>query len=159
MATYPNYQNYAVGYEEVSEDDFVARLDKAAFETNFQNPVAVPGDERSRYSFFCPYSVRKSCKDIAKRSNDDLGFDLATQNPTYMGTAIEAVPYLKGDTGYPFYGVDWSAFKPTFLRGEWMKEITQKRPGKQHRVVANFVDCTLNIECTDRRKLFVIYKV
>ncbi len=157
VATYPNYQNYSNAYVTVNETDFIARLDKAAFETDFQNPVAIPGSENSRYSYFCPFSVRADLKKIARDRNDDLGFDLATQNPTYMGTAIEAVPYLKNDSNYPFYGVDWSALKPTFLRGEWMKEITQTRPGKQHRVVANFVDCSLNIECDNRRKLFVLY--
>ena len=159
VASYPNYQNYAVGYSSVDEDDFVDRLDKAAFETNFKNPVAIPGDSRSRYGFYCPYTVRKGLKKVAKNRNDDLGFDLATRNPTYMGTAVEAVPYLKGDSEDPFYGIDWSVFKPTFLRGEWMNEITVIHPGKQHRVVAHFIDCSLNIECKNRRKLFVLYKV
>ena len=157
--TYPYWQNYSVGFSAVTEDDFIDRLDKAAFETNFKNPVAVPGSERCKYGYYCPYTVRASLKKIARNQNDDLGFDLATQNPTYMGTAIEAVPYLADDSETPFYGIDWSVFRPTFLRGEWMKEITVMRPGKQHRVVATFVDSTLNIECKDRRKLFVLYKV
>jgi hypothetical protein len=39
-----------------------------------------------------------------------------------------------------------------------MKEVTVKRPGKQHRVVVIFVDSTLNIECKNRRKLFGLAK-
>lgn len=159
VASYPNYQNYSVGYSAISEDDFVDRLDKATFETGFKNPVAIPGSERSRYGYYTPYTVFAGLRKIARNRNDDLGFDMATRSPTYMGTAIEAVPYLKDDSEDPFYGVDWSVFRPTFLRGEWMKEITVKRPGKQHRVVVTFVDSTLNIECNNRRKLFVLYKV
>ena len=40
-----------------------------------------------------------------------------------------------------------------------MKEVNDVRPGKQHRVVATFMDSTLNITCRNRRKLFVLYKV
>jgi hypothetical protein len=157
-ATYPNYQNWSANYTTVDEEDFMVKLDKAAVYTDFTNPVSIPGEEGQRYSYFCPYSVLASLKKIARDRNDNLGFDLHTQKPTYMGTPIEFVAKLNSDSELPFYGIDWSVFHPTFLRGEWMKEITQTRPGKQHRVVANFVDCSLNIECTNRRKLFVIYK-
>lgn len=158
-ATYPRYQNWSVGYAAVDEDDFVDRLDKAAFETNFKNPVAIPGSERSRYGYYTKYAVFAGLRKISRNRNDDLGFDLATRSPTYMGTQIEPVPYLKDDSEDPFYGIDWSVFRPTFLRGEWMKEITVIRPGKQHRVVVTFVDSSLNIECKSRRNLFVLYKV
>lgn len=160
-ATYDQWQNYSVGYSAVNEDDFVARLDKAAWECDFTNPVAIPGDVSSSYGFYTVYSVLASLRAIARNRNDNLGFDISSRNPTYMGNQVEAVPYLtKNDaTENPFYGIDWSVFKPTFLRGEWMKEITVQRPGKQHRTVVIFVDSTLNIECKNRRKLFVIYKV
>ena len=160
-ATYPQWQNYSVGSSAVGEDDFVARLDKAAWSCDFTNPVAIPGAVASDYGFYTVYSVRKGLADVAKNRNDNLGFDIATQNPTYMGNQIMAVPYLTTNdaTENPFYGLDWGVFKPTFLRGEWMKEIIVKRPGKQHRTVVVFVDSSLNIECKDRRKLFVLYKV
>jgi len=160
-ATYSQWQNYSVGYSAVSEDDFVDRLDKAAWSCDFTNPVPIPGATTSNYGFYTVYSLQHSLKKIARNRNDNLGFDIFTQNPTYMGNQIEAVPYLtKNDaTEDPFYGIDWSVLRPTFLRGEWMKEVTVMRPGKQHRVVVEFVDSTLNIECTNRRNLFVLYKV
>ena len=158
-ATYPQYQNWSVGYAAVSEGDFVDRLDKAAYKTDFKNPVVIPGDNRSRYGYYTNYDVYAGLRKIARNRNDDLGFDLDTRAPTYMGTAIESVPYLDSDTADPFYGIDWSVFSPVFLRGEWMNETIQVHPGKQHRVVAHFIDCSLNIECKNRRKLFVIYKV
>ena len=158
---FPKWQNYSVGYSAVSEDDFVARLDKAAWTTDFTNPVAIPGERGSQYGFYTVYSVFDSLRKIARDRNDDLGFDIESRNPTYMGNEIMAVPYLTSNdaTQNPFYGVDWSVFQPTFLRGEWMKEVTVMRPGKQHRTVVIFMDSTLNIECTNRRKLFVLYKV
>ena len=156
---FPKWQNYSVGYSAISEDDFIARLDKAAYKTAFKNPVAVPGSENSRYGYYTNYAVRAGLKKVAKDRNDDLGFDLAIRAPVYMGTAIEAVPYLDGDAEDPFYGIDWSVLRPTFLRGEWMKESVLPKPGKQHRTVAVFIDSSLNIECRNRRKLFVLYKV
>ena len=160
-STYEQWQNYSVGYAAVSEDDFVTRLDKAAWECDFENPVAIPGATGSNYGFYTTYPTMAGLRTIARNRNDNLGFDIQSRNPTYMGNQIMAVPYLtKNDTtDHPFYGIDWSVFKPTFLRGEWMKEVTVMRPGKQHRVVVTFVDSTLNIECKNRRKLFVLYKV
>lgn len=158
-ATYPAYQNWSHGYSVVSEDDFVDKLDLATYKTGFQNPVAVPGDQRSRYGYYTNYAVNRGLTKIAKSRNDNLGYDLALKAAIHKGTAIETVPYLDDDTGAPFYGIDWSVFNPIFLRGEWMKEVTVVRPGKQHRVVATFMDSTLNITCRNRRKLFVLYKV
>ncbi len=158
---YPNWQNYSVGYSAVSEDDFMARLDKAAWSCDFTNPVAIPGAMQQNYGYYTVYSLFASLRKIARDRNDDLGFDLESRSPTYMGGQIMAVPYLTTNdaTENPFYGIDWSVFRPTFLRGEWMKEVTVVRPGKQHRTVVIFVDSTLNIECKNRRKLFVLYKV
>jgi len=158
---YPQWQNYSVGYAAVSEDDFVSRLDKAAWSCDFTNPVAIPGSVGSNYGFYTIYSVLDSLRKISRNRNDNLGFDLETRNPTYMGSQIMAVPYLTTNdaTAAPFYGIDWSVFSPTFLRGEWMNEVRVTHPGKQHRSVVMFVDSTMNIECTDRRKLFVLYKV
>jgi hypothetical protein len=158
-ATYPAYQNWSNGYSVVEDDDFVRRLDLAAYKTGFKNPVAVPGSERSRYGYYTNYPVLADLRAIARNRNDNLGYDLQTRAPIHGGTMIEAVPYLDADTANPFYGIDWSVFRPTFLRGEWMNETTQIHPGKQHRVVAHFTDCSLNIECKSRRQLFVLYKV
>lgn len=158
--TYPEFQNYSVGYAAVSEDDFVARLDKAAWSCDFENPVAIPGDTSSNYGFYTTYATLAGLREISRNRNDNLGFDISSRNPTYMGNQVMAVPYLtKYDaTAAPFYGIDWSVLRPTFLRGEWMKEVIVKHPGKQHRTVATFVDSTLNIECKNRRQLFVLYK-
>jgi hypothetical protein len=158
-ATYPKWQNWSVGYSSVSEDDFIDRLRKAAKKTAFQNPVAVPGVENERYGYYTNWDVWDALCKIGMARNDNLGYDLGAQAPMFMGTPIEYVPYLDGDSEDPFYGIDWSVLRPTFLRGEWMKETTVIHPGKQHRVVVTFVDSSLNIECRNRRKLFVLYKV
>lgn len=161
---YPNWQNYSVGYSAITEDDFIDRLEKSTWECDFTNPVAIPGETESQYGYYTTYRVMSAARKIARSRNDDLGFDLGPRNPTYMGNEIMAVPYLTKEEGgatdaNPFYGVDWSVFKPTFLRGEWMKEVIVKRPGKQHRTVVVFIDSSLNIECKNRRKLFVLYQV
>jgi len=160
VASYPNWQNWSALYTNVSEDDFIVMLEKATWHCDFTNPVAIPGDVGSQYGFYTTYDTFRQCRIIARNRNDDLGFDLSTRGPTYMGNEIMAVPYLEANyaTQDPFYGIDWGVFKPTFLRGEWMKEVTVMRPGKQHRTVVIFVDSTLNIECKNRRKLFGLGK-
>ena len=160
VATYPNYQNWSAQYTAVSEDDFIVALELATWKCDFRNPVAIPGEVGSNYGFYTTYDTFRQCRVIARNRNDDLGFDLGTTNPTYMGNEIMAVPYLEANyaSADPFYGIDWGVFRPTFLRGEWMNEVTVKRPGKQHRVVVIFVDSTLNIECKNRRKLFGLAK-
>ena len=160
VADYPNWQNWSAQYTTVSEDDFIAALELATWKCDFTNPVAIPGEVGSQYGFYTTYDTYKNLRVIARNRNDDLGFDLATTGPTYMGNEIMAVPYLEANyaAADPFYGIDWGVFKPTFLRGEWMKEVTVMRPGKQHRTVVTFVDSTLNIECKNRRKLFVLSK-
>lgn len=159
-ATYPNWQNWSAKYTVVSEDDFIAGLDKAAWSCDFTNPVAIPGEVASNYGYYTTYDTFTQLRKIGRDRNDDLGFDLETRSPTYMGGQIMAVPYLETNAAAadPFYGIDWGVFKPTFLRGEWMKEVTVMRPGKQHRTVVIFVDSTLNIECKNRRKLFGLAK-
>ncbi|MFH0981685.1 MAG: phage major capsid protein [Planctomycetota bacterium] len=160
VATYSKWQNWSAQYTAVSEDDFIAALELATWQCDFTNPVAIPGEVGSNYGFYTTYDTFKSLRDIAKNRNDDLGFDLGPKGVTYMGNEIMAVPYLQ--TNYaaadPFYGIDWGVFKPTFLRGEWMREVIVKHPGKQHRSVVTFVDSTLNIECKNRRKLFGLAK-
>ena len=160
VASYPNYQNWAAQYTAVSEEDFIVRLEEATWKCDFTNPVAIPGDSGSQYGFYTTYDTYRQLRIIARNRNDDLGFDLGTKGPTYMGNEIMAVPYLEANyaSADPFYGIDWGVFKPTFLRGEWMKEVIVKRPGKQHRTVVTFVDSTLNIECKNRRKLFGLGK-
>lgn len=160
VATYPNYQNWSAQYTTVSEDDFVAALELATWKCDFTNPVAIPGETGTNYGFYTTYDTFTNLRKVARNRNDDLGFDLNTRGPTYMGNEIMAVPYLEANyaTQDPFYGIDWGVFKPVFLRGEWMKEVTVMRPGKQHRTVVTFVDSTLNIECINRRKLFGLAK-
>ena len=160
VATYPKWQNWSARYTAVSEDDFIAGLELAVWKCNFKNPVPIPGSVGTNYGFYTTYDTFKKLRVVARNRNDDLGFDLATTGPTYMGTEIVAVPYLEENeaTADPFYGIDWSVFKPTFLRGEWMNENTVIHPGKQHRTVVTFVDSSLNIECKNRRKLFVLSK-
>jgi len=157
--TYPNWANYSVGYEDVGEDDFVKRLRKAGQWCDFENPVVVPGDRTASYGYYTNWTVFDALSEVAKSRNDNLGWDLALQAPINKGVAIQYVPYLNGDSENPFYGIDWAVFRPTFQRGEWMNETTVPHPGKQHRTVATFVDCSLNYECRDRRRLFVLYEV
>jgi hypothetical protein len=158
-ATYPTYQNWSVGYAAITEDDFLTRLNLAAYKTGFKNPVAIPGQEQSQYGYYSNYDMQTGLGEIGRSRNDNLGWDVALKVPVFKGVGIEAVPYLDADTADPFYGIDWSVFQPLFLRGEWLKETTIIHPGKQHRVVATFMDSTLNITCRNRRKTFVIYKV
>lgn len=158
-STYANWKNWSAGYSTVDEDTFVKRLRMAATKTRFINPVRVPEPTTgaTRYGYYTNYDCYDALYEVGKTRNDNLGFDLAGQTPMFRKTAIEWAPYLDDDSEDPFYGIDWSVFEPVFLRGEWMKELQQRSPN-QHRVITVFIDCTLNYQCTNRRKLFVLYK-
>ncbi len=100
--------------------------------------------------------MKKGITRYTKSQNDNLGFDLSGKASTFHGVSIQTVPHLDDDTANPFYGIDWSVMEVVFLRGEWFHE-TNVRSGSQHRSLTTFIDCTMNLQCKNRRRNFVMY--
>jgi len=155
--TYPNWSNWSAGYDEITQDDFIDSLRKASEYTGFINPVVIPeGKAAGGYGYYTNWAVKKGVTQYTKNQNDNLGFDLSGKDSTFHGVSIQTVPHLDADTANPFYGIDWSVMEVVFLRGEWFHE-TNTRSGSQHRSLTTFIDCTMNLQCKNRRRNFVMY--
>lgn len=158
--TYPRWANYTARYVSVTKTDLLRKLRRAMTKTQFKAPVDMPqyGNSISR-GLYTNYDVVGPCEELLEAQNDNLGNDLASKDGkcVFRGVPLTDVPYLDdGDTTNPVYGLDWNTMKPVCMRGEFMKEMGPKIAPRQHRTLEWFVDISMNLECRDRRKQFVI---
>ncbi len=156
------WRNYTDQYANLTKDDFIEKIARAADFTYFEPPVEnTPtfntGDE---YGFYTTYRVYSGMKRQLEAQNDDLGLDVDSMDgkPTFRKVPITWVPQLDEDTTDPFYGINWGEFKTAGLRGLWLKETVIPKMAGQHMVSANHVDCSLQWLTRDRRRHFVVAK-
>lgn len=160
--TYPRWKNWTAQYTNVTKDDLVRKWRKAATYCGFEPAVeGIPqystGD---RYGFYTNYDVLGTLEELLEAQNDNLGNDIASQDgrPVFRRTPVEWVPKLDDDSDDPVYGMNWGVFKPTFLKGEFLREDGPSIVAGQHTTYAVHVDCTYNFECRNRRLCFVLAK-
>lgn len=157
---YPRWQNYAAPYTAVSADDLVRAWRKAATFTNFEPAVDnIPTFETGEANgYYTNYGVIGPLEELLAAQNDNLGSDVASQDGKVMFRRIPVtwVPRLEADTTNPVYAVPWTVFGTFILGGWWMKETSVPIVPGQHTVAANFVDCTYNFGCRNRRRGFVL---
>lgn len=166
VATYENWKNYSGQYTSVTGADLIRKMRKALTMTNFTPPVpGVPSfTGQNRYGLYTTYDVIGAMEELLEAQNDNLGNDLASKDGavTIRRIPVTYVPYLDSNstkaTADPIYGIDWSAFQPIFLQGEYMTETPNKPTATQHTVHVTFLDATLNYICRNRRKLFLLAK-
>jgi hypothetical protein len=167
-ATYARWKNYTGTYSAVSKTDLILTLRKALRSTQFKAPVSIPqyAAEKSRYGLYTNLDTVMAMEALVEAQNDNLGNDMASKDGTvtFRRIPVEDVPALDV-AGYnslyasvPIYGIDWEAFNPTFLEGEYMNESAPKPDPLRHRTTVVHVDCSMNFVCRDRRRLIVLYK-
>jgi hypothetical protein len=170
--TYPNWANYTDQYVDATKTDLMRRWRRAAVFCNFMSPVNadVPTyNTGNKYGYYTSYYVIGRLEELLEQQNDNLGKDIASmdgqcvfrRNPVVWAPKIEqlngTVPYAgSGFPTNPIYGVNWGVFRPIFLEGEYMKEQGPMMAPTQHTSMQVFVDLTFNLECRDRRRLFVL---
>lgn len=159
-STYSAWKNWTFGYTNVTRDDFVARLNKAAYKTNFQNPhsfAELGKGADSNWSYCTTFATLDNLKKLLEGRNDNLGFDLSMpSNPKYMGNPFIAVAYLdENDSSDPVYGINWNTMKPCFKSGWDMKRCPPKEAPNQHGVYTVHIDTWEQIACFNRRENFV----
>lgn len=154
------WANYAAQYTNITKDDFVAKLWRAMSWTNFKplvDDVATYnlGDD---YGLYCNYNTLASIKQILETQNEDLGMDLDSMEgkAVMRRTPFTWARELDLDTTNPIYGINWGVLHAMGLSGEWMRETPVPIHSNQPTVAATHTDCTFNIYCTDRRRLFVL---
>jgi hypothetical protein len=160
---YPKWRNYTDTFSQVTTDDFVKKVKKALWSTNFQAPVPHPelGFGKSDYTMYTTYSVTETCERLAETRNDNLGSDLAKYIGvvTIGGVPLKAVPYLTtNDTTDPVYGVNWKTLRPYVKKGCSMRRSPPKPAPLQHNVRNVFIDNWMNWVCINRRANFKLYR-
>lgn len=158
--TYTAWKNWTFGYTNITRDDLIAKLNKSAFNTNFENPVPfseLGKGSDSNWSFCTTYDVVEGMKKLLEGRNENLGFDLSLPNsPRYMGNPVVAVAYLTtNDSSAPIYGINWNTMKPCFKTGWDMKRSAPKEAPMQHGVYTVHIDTWEQIACWNRRENFV----
>lgn len=156
---YSNWKNWSANYTAVTKDDLIKKWRKASTFTNFKAPVTAPNYETGNsYGYYTNYNVIGQLERVLETQNDNLGNDVASKDGrvTFRQVPVTWCPHLEGRTGDPVYGINWGAFRPVFLSGEYMREEGPSKASNQHTVFQTFIDTTLNLQCVNRRVNFVL---
>jgi hypothetical protein len=161
--TYPNWKNYSAQYTAVSQIDLIRKWRTAAMKTNFKSPQQhADYNKGNNYEYFTNLDVIVALQEYLEDRNDNVGGKLVRYtgdgDVMFMRNPVRWVPYLDVNSTDPIYGINWGVFNPVFLKNEYMREDPPAVAPNQHNVLVVHVDLTYNFRCTDRRRLFVLYK-
>lgn len=162
-STYTGYKNWGAKYSVVDHSDLIYKMregvERCCFIPPIEYPSAVgdrPGKTENPYGWFTVLTTKLELENVLMAQNDNLGYDL---NPThgkavFHRAPIMEVPYLTANdnTDQPVYGLNFDAWQIFFLKGEYFRESGEIRWANQHRTVVQFVDCSYNTVCLDRRQ-------
>jgi len=163
------WRNWVGKYTNVSKSDLIRKMREASVKTFFKPPVDGPFSNKSiDHAYYTTYAVISKMEEILESQNDNLGNDVASKdglvqfrrNPLIWVPKIDGDVYASGANKEvdAVFGVNWNNFKPIFLRGEYMKESKVSPHPLHHRTITQYVDCTYNFFCNDRRSQFVLAK-
>jgi len=177
--TYSRWKNWYCQYSSISKLDLIRKLREALTKTDFRPPIAGPfsntqyksvgeganyNEGRRNCGVYTPYAVVSRVEEMLEVQNDSLGNDVASKDGmvTIRRIPMSWVPYLDANASStlhgtnPVIGINWDNFKVAFLRGEYMRESKVKPQPHHHRGVVQYVDCTYNYFCNDRRSQFLL---
>ena len=167
VASGDKWRNWVGKYTNVSKSDLIRKMREASVKTFFKPPVDGPFSNKSvDHAYYTTYAVVSKMEEILESQNDNLGNDVASKDGLvqFRRNPVIWVPKLDGDVDGSsnaidaIFGLNWSNFKPVFLRGEYMKESRVSPHPLHHRTITQYVDCTYNFLCNDRRSQFVLAK-
>ena len=166
-ATYgARWKNYVDFFSKVSKSDLIRGWREAAVKTDFRPPVDGPyNNVGQQFAFYTSYAIISRMEEILESQNQNLGNDVASKEglTTFRRTSINWVPFLDVDQGNVaqnrVYGINWKNFMPVFLSGEYMRESKVAPHPLHHRTITQYIDCTYNFLCNDRRSQFVLKDV
>jgi len=113
-----------------------------------------------KWGIYCNYRNYSALEVLASRLNDKIASsDVAAGagSVTFRGVPVTYVPKLDSATGGAvpgdtIYMIQWGSFRSVLLSGEYMKETGPDTAPNQHTVFTTHVDCTMNMQCVDRRR-------
>ena len=166
-ATYgARWKNYVDFFSKVSKSDLIRGRREAAVKSDFRPPVDGPyNNVGQQFAFYTSYAIISRMEEILESQNQNLGNDVASKEglTTFRRTSVNWVPFLDVDQGNVaqnrVYGINWKNFHPVFLSGEYMRESKVAPHPLHHRTITQYIDCTYNFLCNDRRSQFVLRDV
>jgi hypothetical protein len=108
-----------------------------------------------KWGIYCNYETYSGLEVMASRLNDKIvSSDVASDAGaiSFRGVPITYVPKLDAVTVPKVYMLQWGAFRSVLLSGEYMKETGPDTAPNQHTVFTTHIDCTMNMQCVDRRR-------
>lgn len=163
VADYPNWQNYAGNYTNVSKADLVKMMRRAASKCKFKSPIKHPSYDTTgradKYQIYVNLETKEAFEDVGEAQNDNLGRDIASMDDTitFRKNPIVWIPYLDSDASDPVYMINWGMFHIACMKNFMMKENTKPAP-MQNDVVQTFVEVSWNTACENRRAHAVLSK-
>ena len=161
VTAYPRHRNWTFEWVEVSKTDLIRKMRRAVKYTAMKPPApgSKPYTMGKGKSIYSVYNVIRNFEERLEEQGDNMGNDLAPKDGAVMfrGIPVQWAPALDANDQYtdPVVGIDWSVFRPVFLKGEYMREDGPEKVSGQHTMFVVFIDCTYNFVCYNRRKLWI----
>jgi hypothetical protein len=160
-STYPNWDNWAFGYVNVSMTDFVRKTREAIRKTKFK-PVhnfASLGTGRHDWELCTTYPVIEEYRDLITGLNDNIGPDPAK----YKGDVLQGIPIMDVpaltesssaayDSSNPLYGINWRNIEWVCKDKLMLRKHPVITPPKQPTVRKQVYDNWGQIRCWSRRE-------
>ena len=161
-SAFPRWKNYSGAYTAVSKEDLLKKMRKASLKTQFRSPVnhAEPTVGGLKNGIYTNINVLQDLEAILEAQNMNLGNDLASKDgrTLFKGRPVIYVPTLDDDSQDPVYMLDWSTLAFGIVKG-WKEHVSSpKQVPNKHTVYAVYLDASLNLICTNRRKQTVFFK-
>ena len=162
-ATNPRWANYYEDHNGVLDSTLLKRLGRAFRKTKFQSPMFAKQsiDPKSGFSNFRMYTnnaVLDELEDLARQSDDSIGYDLGK----YAGSTIfKGIPFVYVDVldaakqyvygKDPIYGVNHGHFYPVVLNNENFRVNEPMSKVGNHNVLTVYIDLSYAYLCDNRR--------
>lgn len=158
------WRHWSATYTDVTQDDLISKLKKAAYKTKFMAPPGVTdnsGMGAPRYGYYSVYDVTSQLSNLVRAQNENLGNDVAAKDgeALFHKVAVTPVPWLDQNAASgsnPVYGINWGATRVAFLKGRYMKRDGPRKHPLMHNDVVTYEDCTMNFIMRSRRTCFVV---
>jgi hypothetical protein len=158
--TLTRWQNYATQYTLLTKDDFVRKMRRMLYYTDFmplvdEIPTYNLGDD---YGLYLNYATLAGIEELLEAQNENLGKDVASMDgkAELRRRPLTPVRQLDLDTTNPCYALNWGELHTIGLRGEWMYETVIPVVPGQHTVSQTHTDCSWNLITRNRRRHGVV---
>lgn len=161
-STYTRWQNYTNRYTNVSKEDLIRKMRKAARAVNFRSPLShsEPSLAAMKNGIYTNEAVIGLLEELLEAQNMNLGNDLASKDgrTLFKGTPVTYVPKLDADTTNPIQMLDWKWLAMGVMTG-WENNLTKPyQVAGKHNVRRVDLDASLNMVCTNVRRQAILSK-